>query len=224
MLGCALVPIVGVMAARATAPTPPPAVVTAAARAPVAVYIGDSYTQGAGGGGVRWSAIVSKAEGWQEVDLGRGGTGYQREVTGPTAPVACGLDICPAYPAMINPAAGHAPQVVVVAGGRNDGSVYPSTIRLFYADLRLAMPSAHIYAVSPLWDDDPAPAWLADQAAQVRDSARSVGAAYLDIGQPLDGRPDLVAGDGVHPNPAGHQAIAAAVIDALAYGTEVGLV
>jgi acyl-CoA thioesterase-1 len=111
--------------------------------------------------------------------------------------------------------------VVVVSGGRNDLAVAgdqscAQSVATFYADLRSAFPDAEILAVSTLWDDEPAPDDLAVIADAVRAGVERVGGAYLDVGQPLAGRPDLLGRDGVHPNDEGHRAIADAINSAIA--------
>lgn len=182
--------------------------------ATVAVFMGDSYTQGSGGRGARWTSDVARRMGWTEVNLGRGGTGYQTSVDNGTAD--CGLRTCPAYPDMISAAVAAAPAVVVVSGGRNDGSGYnPARIAAFYEALRAALPDATIYATDPLWDDDPTPDWIVRMGGDVRDAVIAVGGIYTDAGQPLLDHPGLISTDGVHPNPAGYRLLGAKIGDAI---------
>lgn len=181
-----------------------------------AVSIGDSYSAGAGATTPEegWVFRLAGAEGWNLMDLSRGGTGYLSSLTG-NAKAACGLGYCPSYPEMIKDASAAAPDLVLVAGGRNDTGRDPgdesAAVRRFYTGLRAAAPKAKIVAVSPLWDASAPPAPLAAIAADVKAAAMSIGGTYLDIGQPLQGHPELLSGDGVHPNDAGHAAIAWAV-------------
>jgi lysophospholipase L1-like esterase len=184
--------------------------------APTAVFIGDSYTQ-AGGlpEAQRWPTIVAREMVWQAVNLGRGGTGYLGSVSGGNARNACGMDYCPSFAEMIDDAAGHNPAVIVVAGGRNERGAWTDPawaqgVIDFYRDLRAAAPQAVIYAVAPMWDDDPAPAESIFAYLVVQHAALKAGAVFVDLREPLAGQPELIARDGVHPNGDGHAAIAEA--------------
>jgi acyl-CoA thioesterase-1 len=72
-----------------------------------------------------------------------------------------------------------------------------------------------IYATSPLGDDDPAPRSLVSMGAAVDAAVTNVGGEYLDLGQPLAGRPELITGDGVHPNDDGYALIADTLVPLL---------
>jgi|GEM_PF-492489 len=188
---------------------------TPAAALPVAVFVGDSYSLGAGGDGTNWTTLLSAAAGWTEVNLARGGTGYTTGSTGST----CSLDYCPSYQEMIPEVAATDPDIVVVSGGRNDGSGFDrEAIGTFYSSLRAAVPDARIIAVSPLWDSEPTPDWLVTLEEDVRYSATTSGGEYADIGQPLLDHPELIATEGVYPNAEGYAVIASAVENVLGVG------
>ena len=177
---------------------------------PVAVFLGDSYTQG----GDVWTSLVSAKQGWREVNLGRGGTGY----VATSSQQGCGLNYCPKYDEMIPEAVKAKPDVVVVAGGRNDGSADAKAIRTFYQDLRTQLPNAKIYAISPLWASGETPAFIVAQGQDVKASVEAVGGTFLDVGQPFKGRPDLISSDAVHPNEAGYKVLGEDVLRLLGSG------
>ncbi len=147
--------------------------------------------------------------GWELTNLARGGTGYitTSDVNG------CGLDVCPNYRQMIPAIVAAQPTFVVVTGGRNDRPSDDLTrqIQAFYRDLRVALPDAEIYATSPLTDEGAAPDSFQGLATTIKEAAERNSATYLDLGQPLEGRPEFIAKDGVHPNDDGHAAIAGSI-------------
>jgi hypothetical protein len=200
---------------------PVPAVVRLpAGAAPTAVFLGDSYTAGAGANrGDRFTTRIAKARGWHEVNLGYGGTGYVGATGGELAPVACARYYCPSYTDLIGVVAASNPDIIVVTGGRHDVSFgrtvyWANGVKAFFVALHDAAPEARIIATSPIWDDDLPPDGLDAMRAVVQREVSSVGGSYVDLGDPLLGRPDLVAEDGVQLNDAGHEAIAAAFLAA----------
>jgi lysophospholipase L1-like esterase len=182
------------------------------AERPVAVFIGDSYTQGSG----KWPDAVSKAQGWEEVNLGRGGTGYAVRHTGDAAQNGCGMDECPNFAEMVDAAVKRHPDVVVVAGGRNDGGAdIADQVHDTFAGLRERLPDAQIIAVQPMWDASEYPDFLVDYGKVIKKEVEAVDGEYLKIGSPLEGRPNLVQDDGVHPTDEGQKLLAAAVNESL---------
>jgi lysophospholipase L1-like esterase len=183
----------------------------AAATARRTVFIGDSYSQGTGASvkSKRWTSIVSKAFGWHEVNLARGGTGYLNESTS-----GCGLPTCPNYVAMVPEAIGTNPGRVVVAGGQNDfgfdiAEVGPM-IDKTYADLRAGLPTATIVAIGPSTIGNITPK-IIEYDARVQRAAAAAGAQYISLIDPDPIDKTMAAPDGVHVNDAGHAAIAAAI-------------
>ncbi|GAA3512003.1 SGNH/GDSL hydrolase family protein [Georgenia daeguensis] len=179
---------------------------------PTAVFVGDSYTAAEGGEGVRWTSLVAQEQGWRELNVGRGGTGWTVAVPADR----CRYGTCPTYPEVAHEVVDLAPEIVVVAGGRNDrGNDVAAAAAETFATLREGLPDARIYAVSPFWDSTAYPAHLIAQGRDVREEVRRVGGEYLEVGHPLGGRPDLITQDGIHPNAAGYRALAEAVNEAL---------
>jgi lysophospholipase L1-like esterase len=183
-----------------------------AAKRPVAVFIGDSYTQGSG----KWPDAVSKAQGWEEVNLGRGGTGFTVRHTGDAAQNGCGMDECPSFAEMVDAAAKRHPDIVVVAGGRNDGGAdIADQVHDTFTGLRQRLPDAQIIAIQPMWDASHYPEFLVEYGKVIKKEVQAVDGEYLKIGSPLEGRPNLVQDDGVHPTDDGQKLLAAAVNESL---------
>jgi lysophospholipase L1-like esterase len=188
----------------------------------VAVFLGDSYSAGTGASSsrTRWTSVVSTARGWLEANLARGGTGYVK--TSSTS--GCGLTYCPTFLEMAADAVAAAPDVVVVAGGRNDlllASTNPAAVHQAvldtFARLRQGLPTTTIYAVTPMWDSSTPPAVLQDLRTWVIEAAAAQGATLVDGADGwLLGHPEWISADGVHPNDAGHAQLAQHVLAALA--------
>jgi lysophospholipase L1-like esterase len=183
---------------------------TAPAPTKKVAFIGDSYTVGSGAGddAAGWANLLIKSKRWNASNFAIAGTGYVLDDSVYDCPGECLR-----YGALIPKAVAFGADVVIVGGGRNDASRNPeeerAAVQKFYTDLRAALPKAQIVALNPLWDSTEVPAELDAIAGMVKASAESVGGTYLDIGQPLVGRPELIAEDGVHPNKAGHQELLA---------------
>ena len=198
---------------RDPAPASPPSVSPPPVSQPLALFIGDSYTLGEALPSEqlaeRWSSIVSRSEDWDEVNVGCSGSGYVRP----------GLLCQTSYLTRLETLGSLTPQIVLVSGGRNDlGSTdaeIAEAVTATFAAIRKQYPEAKIYGISAIVDvDTPSPRIDALNAA-VLAAVVDVGGTYLDLGDPLLGRPDLMAADGVHPNAAGHAVIAQATLAAL---------
>lgn len=187
---------------------------------PVAVFIGDSYTQGSGASDKRvdrWTTILSTEEGWREVNLGRGGTGYVTT----SSTTGCGKSYCASYPEMINEAVESAPAVVVVAGGQVDLGMWKSdpeavkaAIDETYRTLRSELPDARLVVIGPSTTGTIYPI-LQEMDASVRASVESYGGSYVSMIDPPVFSTDMVSEDGSKINDLGHQEIAKRVAEAL---------
>jgi acyl-CoA thioesterase-1 len=182
---------------------------------PLAVFLGDSYTQGTGGDGVRWPDLVGDERGWDVANLALGGTGYvaTADATG------CGRPYCGTYREASAEIVG-SPRYIFVAGGRNDlgtpaADVLAAADALF-AQLRAQYPEAQVFVVNPWFDDDAPPAALGNLAVAIGEAAAKNGVTVLDTDQPLRGKKDLISADGVHPNADGYRDLASRVQEALA--------
>lgn len=178
--------------------------------APKVLFIGDSYSSGAGASTKkhRWTSLVSEARGWEEHNAALGGTGYVAE----SGTAGCGKEHCPRYRIALDDyfRVNGAPDIVVVSGGRNDLGKpgLREAVKEFWEDL-CSRSGVEVIVTSPLWHSETEPVALVTLGDQIRAEAERCGARYLQLGQPLD-RPSLLAEDGVHPNDAGYAAIASA--------------
>lgn len=185
---------------------------------PAVGFLGDSYTAGDGATSkaVRWTTLLSAKRGWAETNAGFGGTGY-----GTAGRLAGGQPYDARVAQATTGVADAAHPIIIVSGGRNDLSEKTAAAEIAagvtgtFTDLRKAAPKAKIVALSPLWDDDKAPVGLDAIGQEVRAAVESVGGQYVDLGQPLAGRADLIGPDGVHPNDAGYAYLAEKIDAAL---------
>lgn len=186
-----------------------------AARGPVAVFIGDSYTYGAGRSSeaASFPAQLGELRGWQVVNVARGGTGYATSA----GQDGCGFAYCETYAEVIPEVVAAAPDVVVVSGGRNDLGTADLEVGVgaFFEALRAALPEARVYVTSPLWGATDPPVELRRLARWVEREAEAHDATYLELGDLFLGQPELIQDDGVHPNDAGLALMARAIDDAL---------
>jgi lysophospholipase L1-like esterase len=100
--------------------------------------------------------------------------------------------------------------LVVFFGSRNDQDVDPQAFagaaHDCFAFARRTAPSARLLVIGPPWPTADVPG----SVLQIRDAlygqARAAGATWIDpiAERWFVGRPDLIGGDGVHPNDAGH--------------------
>lgn len=192
-----------------------------------AVWFGDSITQGSGTTFLPWcyAAQASDLLGWDEPDvIGQGGTGY---VTA-NAANQNGNFAAHALDDIIDP------DVIVIAGGRNDvgtgaGAVQAAATALF-TDLHDAFPGVPVIALAPWYTTSTADlAALPAVNAQIAAAAAATGVAYIDsLGEQWvtgtgrvgattgTGNADIViSADQTHPSQAGHDYYARRVAQAI---------
>lgn len=164
---------------------------------PKAAFIGDSYTAGTHNA-VTWPEIVAASEKWAPSNVAVGGSGYAN---------AAGNTFLAQVPAIKV-----VPDVIIVAGSRNDtftpDKVAPAAAALF-AELKKVAPKAKIVVIGPIWDSTaPMPGVYAANEA-LRGAAADAGLAFVDaLAENWLSSPSLVQGDQVHPNDAGQKVIA----------------
>ncbi|WP_084039199.1 SGNH/GDSL hydrolase family protein [Demequina sp. NBRC 110053] len=170
---------------------------------PTAIFLGDADTVGAAlpddQAASRWPTLVSQHFGWREVNAGCDGSGYV--TTGDTCETT--------YRERVDRVLEEDPDVIVVSGGLADlggtlGEI-EAAVHATFLTLDQTFPDAKIYVTGTL----SAGAGYDAEAlnAIVQEQAQRVGAVYFDLGDPLEGRPELVSAGG-HPNADGHAVIA----------------
>lgn len=179
---------------------------------PVVMFLGDSYSKGIGasGNGKRWTTLASAAMGWSEINVAEGGSGYTTRYLGQPTDYGIKLDVVAAAK----------PDIAIVSGGRNDYEAGAATVTgaaaaSLLAAIESAAPDARLIVTSPIWDAGTPPADFAVLIEGVKKAASDAGAEYVDIGEPLAGHQEMMDTDELHPNDAGHRAIAMAVVDAI---------
>ena len=176
------------------------------ATGPTAAFYGDSYTLGTGASGPakRWSTIVSAERGWNEVNPSVNGLGFVNK-----------RDSRPG-PDLVDQVISANPDIVMVTMGLNDNFSMPERaddIRAAITDdltrLHEALPDARLIVVEPFWYADERPSSVERIIGWVRDAAAQVGADYIPgASHWIEGHPEWMAGDGLHPNDDGYRALA----------------
>lgn len=175
----------------------------------VVVAIGDSIMDGHGLKPSRaWPELIGQATDWQLTDLASDGTGF----------TAVGDDGDTFQDEAVE-AVALRPSIVIIAASSNDLGEDPTEvsddITATMSYLRDSLPDAQIIAFNAFWGADAPPPELAALDSDLEYASASIGAHYLDIGQPLAGRPQLMQFDGVHPTARGLVVLAAAIAAAI---------
>ncbi len=147
-----------------TAETPQPgaAAVPTGGPPPVAVFLGDEWTEGQGADSptTAFAEQVARAHGWRLINAGQGGTGYVTD--GPAA--SPGRSPLPERVADV--VAQH-PDVVIVAAGLDDagqgyrGEQVTAAVRSTLEGLRQQLPDAFLAVIGPFWpNQEPIPSAL----------------------------------------------------------------
>nr|WP_232498282.1 SGNH/GDSL hydrolase family protein [Agromyces humatus] len=174
----------------------------------VVAFYGDSYTRGTGASSPerRWSTIVSAERGWFEFNPSVDGIGF---VT--NRAFLAGNDL-------VDQIVDHEPEpdVVIVTMGLNDNFALPtdagdieSAIEADFARFRAELPDARLVVVEPFWYQDERPESVAQIIGWVEAGAAGVGADHIDgASRWIEGHPEWMSADTIHPNDDGYAEIA----------------
>lgn len=171
--------------------------------APLVAFYGDSYTLGTGATAreKRWSTIICTERGWTEFNPSVNGLGFinqRRDRDLPGAIIAAD------------------PDLVIVTMGLNDNFSYTyssdeieAQIETDLQRLRTELPEARIVVVEPFWYTDERPGSVPRIIDWVHASAERIGADWIPgASHWIEGHPEWMARDGLHPNDAGYAEIA----------------
>jgi lysophospholipase L1-like esterase len=174
------------------------------ADAPLVAFYGDSYTLGTGASDPanRWSTIICGSRGWREFNPSVNGLGFVNN-----------RRFAADLPRLI---AEQRPDIVVVTMGLNDNFSYETAgvgirdqIEADFAYLTGELPDARLVVVEPFWYTDTRPDSVEVIIGWVREAADEVGAEWVGgASRWLEGHPEWMAADRLHPNDAGYAELA----------------
>jgi lysophospholipase L1-like esterase len=167
--------------------------------APLAIFLGDSYTLGAGGDAPTGYAYrAGWAQNWNVRVDALGGTGFLNRIGKGT------------YGDRLGSVLAQRPRIVVVAGGINDYGNFPNDKIAAAANAvfaRVEASGARLVVLSPWEPPDRQVAGYRDLVARIAAAAKAHHARYIDTSSWLT--PRLMSGDRIHPNEHGYRTIAA---------------
>jgi lysophospholipase L1-like esterase len=185
--------------------------------APVVAFYGDSYTLGTGASdpAKRWSSVIAAERGWNEFNYSVNGLGFvnHRQSTPPDYGPEDGVSRSIAAD----------PDILFVTMGLNDNFSMPdraddirAAIATDFATLRTALPDARIVVVEPFWYTDDRPGSVAQIIDWVRSEAAVIDADFIPgASRWIEGHPEWMASDGLHPNDDGYAEMAVRMDESL---------
>jgi lysophospholipase L1-like esterase len=172
-------------------------------RTRVAFY-GDSYTLGTGASDFekRWSTIISTERGWNEFNPSVNGLGFVRNRTPEND-----------LPAQV---IASKPDLVFITMGLNDNFAFDyaadeikQAITDDFTRLKAALPDARFIVVEPFWYTDSRPGSVETIIGWVKEAAGQIDADYIaGASHWIEGHPEWMAEDGLHPNDDGYAEMA----------------
>ncbi len=169
-------------------------------------FYGDSYTLGTGATdqGKRWSTIICQERGWSEFNPSVNGLGFINNRT------LFGDGDLPSQVIADDP------DIVFITMGLNDNFSYDraadqikTRISEDLIRIKTALPDARIIVVEPFWYTDQRPKSVEVIIGWVKDAAAAIGADYIPgASRWIEGHPEWMAADGLHPNDEGYAEMA----------------
>jgi len=172
--------------------------------APLVAFYGDSYTLGTGATDPanRWSTIVCELRGWGEFNPSVNGLGFvnNRRIA----------------PDLLQLIVDQHPDIVIVTMGLNDNFSYETAgtgirdqIQADFGFLTGELPDARVIVVEPFWYTDARPESVEVIIGWARDAAADIDADWIaGASRWIEGHPEWMAADRVHPNDAGYAELA----------------
>jgi len=174
---------------------------------PTVAFYGDSYTLGTGASdpAKRWSTLVSVPREWNEFNPSVNGLGF---VTNRNS--LPGQDL-------VQQIVAADPDLIIVTMGLNDNFSMPAAadeiraaITADFSTFANALPEARIVVVEPFWYTDARPASVDQIGVWVAAAAAAVNADHIGgASHWIEGHPEWIGADGLHPSDAGYAQIAA---------------
>lgn len=178
-------------------------------------FYGDSYTLGTGlvDRGDRWSTRLCQQRGWSEFNPSVNGLGFINN----RMRFGAGSGDEPDQIISENP------DIVIVTMGLNDNFSFAIAADAIHDQidddfdrLSSALPGARLIAVEPFWYSDERPESIAVISGWVRAAAARVGADFIPgASHWIEGHPEWMAPDRLHPNKHGYDEITARMDAAL---------
>ena len=172
-------------------------------RTRVAFY-GDSYTLGTGASGFdkRWSTIISTERNWNEYNPSVNGLGFVRNRVPEND-----------LPSQV---IGSEPDIVFITLGLNDNFAFDyaadeirAAITADFTTLKAGLPDARFIVVEPFWYTDSRPGSVETIIGWVKAAAAAIDADYIPgASHWIEGHPEWMAEDGLHPNDDGYAEMA----------------
>ena len=195
--GVALIALAAALLSSCASPTGSDAVTDP--DAPVVAFYGDSYTLGTGLADLsgRWSTVICEDRGWREFNPSVNGLGFVNNRSTQNLPEQIVAED---------------PDIVFVTMGLNDNFSYDRVgtgirdqIAADFEYLTTELPDARFIVVEPFWYTDERPESVEIIIDWVHDAAEREGADWIPgASHWIEGHPEWMAGDGLHPNEDGY--------------------